>query len=404
MDGLFLPWIFQAHRDKIIIMKKYDVMIIGAGASGMAAAHAALARGRSVAVIDMGNAPLRKVAASGGGRCNFTNAAATRNRYFGGNPDFVRGPLARVTYSDVLDWAREHNIAWTEKNVGQYFCADGAGVIVDALISDARGAKIIQNDAVESVDFIDGQFIIHAASGEYGATSVIVATGGVSFPTLGTSDVGYKIAKHFGHKIVPVRPALCAIATGVFPDTLAGVSLPVEITIGRDVITDDMLFTHVGIGGPAVYRATVRNSDVDWIINLMPNANTFDILARAKRTDGRKNVATILGQYMPARVAQWIAGGDVRNIADIRDTDLRQIAERVQHIVIARDAYKYHGLRSAEVVRGGVATDQISSRTMESKLRSGLFFAGEVIDIAGDLGGFNLHWAWASGTIAGENA
>ncbi|HBS76872.1 MAG TPA: aminoacetone oxidase family FAD-binding enzyme [Alphaproteobacteria bacterium] len=404
MDGLFLPWIFYARHDKIIIMKKYDVMIIGAGASGMAAAHAALARGRSVAAIDMGNAPLRKVAASGGGRCNFTNAAAGRNRYFGENPDFVRGPLARVTSSDILDWARGHNIAWTEKSAGQYFCADGAGAIVDALMSDARGAKIIQNDAVESVDFSGGQFIIHAASGDYGATSVIVATGGVSFPTLGTSDIGYKIAKHFGHKIVPVRPALCAIATGVFTDTLAGISLPVEITVGRDVITDDMLFTHVGIGGPTVYRATVRNSDADWIINLMPNANTFDILSRAKRTDGRKTVATILGQYMPARVAQWIARGDVRNIADIRDTDLRQVALRVQHIVIARDAYKYHGLRSAEVVRGGVATDQISSRTMESKLRSGLFFAGEVIDIAGDLGGFNLHWAWASGTIAGENA
>ncbi len=379
-------------------------MIIGAGASGMAAAHVALARGRNVAVIDMGNTPLRKVAASGGGRCNFTNAAAGHNRYFGENPDFVRGPLARVTCDDVLDWARRHNIAWTEKSAGQYFCADGARAIIDALIADARAAKIIQNDAVESVEFTDGQFIIHAASGDYVAASVIVATGGVSFPTLGTSDIGYKIAKHFGHKIVPVRPALCAIATDAFPDTLAGISLPVKIAIGRDVIADDMLFTHVGIGGPAVYRATVRNSDAAWIINLMPNANTFDILSRAKRTDGRRNVATILGQYMPARVAQWIARGDARNIADIRDTDLRQVALRVQHIVIARDAYTYHGLRSAEVVRGGVATDQISSRTMESKLRSGLFFAGEVIDITGDLGGFNLHWAWASGTIAGANA
>ena len=404
MDGLFLPWIFQAHRDKIIIMKKYDVMIIGAGASGMAAAHAALARGRSVAVIDMDNPPLRKVAASGGGRCNFTNAAAGRNRYFGENPDFVRGPLERVRCGDVLDWARRHNIAWTEKSAGQYFCADGARAIIDALMADARAANIIQNDAVESIDFTDGHFIIHATSGDYVAASVIVATGGVSFPTLGTSDIGYKIAKHFGHKIVPVRPALCAIATDAFPDILAGISLPVKIAIGRDVIADDMLFTHVGIGGPAVYRATVRNSDAAWIINLMPNANTFDILSRAKRTDGRKNVATILGQYMPARVAQWIARGDARNIADIRDTDLRQVAERVQHIVIARDAYTYHGLRSAEVVRGGIATDQISSRTMESKLRSGLFFAGEVIDIAGDLGGFNLHWAWASGTIAGANA
>ena len=404
MDGLFLPWIFYVHRARISHMKKYDVMIIGAGASGMAAAHAALARGRSVAVIDMGDVPLRKVAVSGGGRCNFTNAAATRNRYFGGNPDFVRGPLARVTCGDVLDWATRAGIRWTEKSAGQYFCADGAGAIIDALMADARGAKIIQNNAVESVDFTGDQFIIHAASGEYGATSVIVATGGTSFPTLGTSDIGYKIAKHFGHKIVPVRPALCAIATSAFPDTLAGISLPVEITIGRDVITDNMLFTHVGIGGPAVYRATVRNSDTDWIINMMPAVNTFEILSRAKHTDGRKNIATILGQHMPARVAQWIARGDVRNIADIRDTDLRQIAERTQHIVIARDAYKYHGLRSAEVVRGGIATDQISSRTMESKLRSGLFFAGEVIDIAGDLGGFNLHWAWASGTIAGENA
>ena len=384
-------------------MKKYDVIIIGAGAAGLSAARAAISHGRSVAIIDMGATPARKVAVSGGGRCNFTNAAATRDRYFGTNPDFVRGALARVTPDDILDWARRHNISWSEKSAGQYF-GDNAQSVVNALVSDTRGAKIILGDAVLDVQHNDTEFIIRTQSGTYAATSVIVASGGVSFPTLGVSDIGYKIAKHFGHKIVPPRPALCAIVTDAIPPELAGISLNAKVTCGRDHVTDSMLFTHSGIGGPVAYRTTVRDCNDDLILDLLPDVDAFAWLRTAKQTMGAKSPGAILSEKLPARVARWIADGAPAHIADMRDTALATMAQRINHIVIAHDKYRLHGMSGAEVTRGGIATDDISSKTMESKIRPGLFFAGEVLDIAGDLGGFNLHWAWASGTIAGQNA
>lgn len=386
-------------------MQKYDVIIIGGGAAGLTAARCAVARGRRTLVLDMGVAPARKVAASGGGRCNFTNDAAARNRYFGENPDFVRGALSRVTPADVLGWAREHNIKWTEKTPGQYFCATGAGDIVRALMNDARGGQIMQNTTVSDVTFSHGHFTITTNRATFQSDAVIVATGGVTFPTLLTSDIGYKIAKLFGHRIVPIRPALCAITTGAFPPELAGISMPVDVSVAGEHFSDSLLFTHSGVGGPAIYRATVRNNDGNIIINLMPGVDAFELLRTARRAMGRKSVPTILSEHMPARVARWIARAATdKNIADLRDGTLRQIADHINKIVIPRGTYKYHGTPSAEVTRGGVSTDAVSSKTMESKLQPGLFFAGEVLDIAGDLGGFNLHWAWASGTVAGQNA
>lgn len=386
-------------------MQKYDVVIIGGGAAGLTAARCAVARGRRTLVLDMGGALARKVAASGGGRCNFTNDAAARNRYFGENPDFVRGALSRVTPADVLDWARGHNIKWTEKTPGQYFCATGADDIVRALMADARDGQIMQNTTVSDVTFSHGHFTVTTNRTTFQSDAVIVATGGVTFPTLLTSDVGYKIAKSFGHRIVPIRPALCAITTGAFSPELAGISMPVDVSVAGEHFSDSLLFTHSGVGGPAIYRATVRNNDGDIIINLMPDIDAFELLRTARRTMGRKSVPAILSEHMPTRVARWIAGAVLdKNIADLCDGTLRQIADRINKIVIPRGTYKYHGTPSAEVTRGGVATDAVSSKTMESKLQPGLFFAGEVLDIAGDLGGFNLHWAWASGTVAGQNA
>lgn len=386
-------------------MQKYDVVIIGGGAAGLTAARCAVARGRRTLVLDMGGALARKVAASGGGRCNFTNDAAARNRYFGENPDFVRGALSRVTPADVLTWARGHNIKWTEKTPGQYFCATGADDIVRALMADARDGQIMQNTTVSDVTFSHGHFTVTTNRATFQSDAVIVATGGITFPTLLTSDVGYKIAKSFGHRIVPIRPALCAITTGAFSSELAGISMPVDVSVAGEHFSDSLLFTHSGVGGPAIYRATVRNNDGDIIINLMPDIDAFELLRTARRTAGRKSVPAILSEHMPARVARWIAGAVIdKNIADLRDGTLRQIADRINKIVIPRGTYKYHGTPSAEVTRGGVATDAVSSKTMESKLQPGLFFAGEVLDIAGDLGGFNLHWAWASGTVAGQNA
>ncbi len=383
---------------------KYDVIIIGAGAAGLSAARTLIARGMRVAILDMGHTPARKVMASGGGRCNFTNAAAARDRYFGENPDFVRGALARVSPMDMLTWGTDQKLKFAEKAPGQYFCKTGAADVVAALTNAVKPAKIILNTAVKDIEKTNDRFIIKTSDIQYHAKSVIIATGGISFPTLGVSDFGYKIAKKFGHKIVPPRPALCAIKTSAFPPDLAGMSVMAEITIGRVHIHDSLLFTHFGIGGPAAYRTTVRDINDGIYINLMPGTNALQILRDSKKTHGRQSPATILGNYLPMRLARWIAGNTDKNIADFRDSDLAIIAGRANKIFIPQQDIKYHTLHSAEVVRGGVSTDEVSSATMESKLCRGLFFAGEVLDIAGDLGGFNLQWAWSSGIVAGMNA
>ncbi len=388
----------------IHIMKNYDVVIVGAGAAGLFAAHAAILNGRTVAVLDMGATAARKVATSGGGRCNITNAAAGFERYFGENPDFVRGAIARITPNDILEWMASHNLRWVEKAAGQYFCATGADDVVQSLLMSARDADIMYNQTVNDISKTSTGFITTTNNKTIQSQSVIIASGGTSFATLGVSDIGFKIAKKFGHKIVPVRPALCAIQTNAFPHEFAGISVMAEIKIGRDRITDSLLFTHFGIGGPATYRATVRNADVDWHINLMPGINVTDFLTSARTTTPRQNMTTVLGTTLPARIAKWIVGGTDKNIADYSNREIEQISKKITDIVITKDDIKYHGMPSAEVVRGGIDTSNVSSKTMESKLCKGLYFAGEVLDIAGDLGGFNLHWAWASGMVAGQNA
>lgn len=383
-----------------MVLSRYDVIIIGAGAAGLSAAGALVSRGKRVVVFDMGKTPGRKIMASGGGRCNITNLAARYDRYFGENRDFVRSAISRVSPYDIIEWADSHKIVLVEKNVGQYFCADGAGVVLNALMDDACGADFVCDTTINDVRKDGDDFIVNNCV----ARSVIVATGGTSFGVLGVSDVGYKIAKQFGHKIIPVRPALCALSYAGAPSELAGISLEVQIRIGKNIVRDSLLFTHFGIGGPAAYRASLYDVRDGIYIDLLPAVNILDELRKAKITRGRKTVAGVLGQWLPARVAKWIAGDDARNIADIKDSEIAQIAERVSKMNVQGDKIKYHNLASAEVVRGGVDTNEVSSKTMESKLCSGLFFAGEVLDVAGDLGGFNLHWAWASGRVAGESA
>ena len=385
-------------------MKHYDVIIVGAGAAGLSAAGVACRRGRRVAVLDMGDAPLRKVMVSGGGNCNITNTDANRNRYFGQNPDFVRGALSRVSPTDILDWAKQHNIKLYQKTAGRYFCADGAQAVVQALIADAKGADFIMRTTVTGVTKSNDQFVVHTDGADYSAKSVIITTGGTSFGVLGVSDMGWKIAKSFGHRIIPVRPALCALDFSGAPSELAGVSVTATLTVGKASVTDDLLFTHRGFGGPGAYRISVMDMNDDLRVNFVPNTDVLALMRNSKRTDGRKSVATVLATYLPSRVAKWIAGDETRNIADIKDTDIVAIANRATKMVIPRAQIKYNSIASAEVVRGGIDTNEISSKTMESKLCQGLYFAGEVIDIAGDLGGFNLQWAWASGRVAGENA
>lgn len=388
-----------------INMNKYDVIIIGAGAAGLSAARSALMREKSVAILEMGRKAGRKISVSGGGRCNITNAAVDCNRYFGMNPDFVRGALSRLTPQDVLNWANSHRLVITEKNPGQYFCANGATAVLDALMQDTQKADMFYNSYVTQVHKQNDLFLIQVNNQTFYAKSVIVATGGISFESLGVSDIGYKIAQFFGHDVIPVRPGLCAMDMDVFPSDWAGISLNAEITIDKKyVVTDSMLVTHVGIGGPAAYRTSVHDINDGIQINLVPGVDLGKILREYKRTNGRRTLKSILGDCLPDRVAKWATRDTLRNIADIKDTELDTIVNRVQKIYVPKSKIKYHGMSAAEVVRGGVDTRKISSKTMESLLCSGLFWAGEVLDVAGDLGGFNLHWAWASGYVAGQNA
>lgn len=387
--------------DKIKSMKQYDVIIIGAGAAGLAAAAQVIANGKTVAVFDMGATPARKVMVSGGGRCNLTNTAARFDRYFGKNPNFVRGALSRVSPNDILDWASEHNLKLSEKTPGRFFCDDGAGAVVTALMQDASGADFVFNTKIQSVKKTGGYFVVNNRA----AKSLIVATGGISFSNLGVSDSGYKIAMDFGHTIVPVKPGLCALDLEYFPSEMAGISLNAKITVGKNSLCDSLLFTHLGIGGPAAYRASlfdIENNDMT--INLVPGVDLLQQLKSIKQTNGKRAIISVLNEYLPARISRWIIRDNNKNIADIKDCDLSEIVRKICDIKIPHHKIKYRGLNSAEIVQGGVCTDEISSKTMESKLCPGLFWAGEVIDIAGDLGGFNLQWAWASGRVAGQNA
>ena len=386
-------------------MNIYDIIIIGAGAAGLSAARTAIANNKKILILEMANLPARKVEISGGGRCNITNLAVNYDRYFGSNPRFVQSAISKVKPTDVLAWATKHNLQpIEEKTYGRFFCNAGANAVKNALLHDIKSEHIIYNTKVTEITKQDNVFHVLTDNNTYYSKSVIVATGGTSFDSVGVSDAGYKIAKYFGHKIVPVRPALCAIKTKYFPPEFSGISVPVEISIEKNKIRDDMLFTYFGIGGLAAYRASLYDINSGIYINLLPDTDITNILINAKTTNGRKTIYGILSEYLPARIAKWIVNEDSRRIADIKNDEIRHIANNIHKIFISKENIQYHTLKTAEVVRGGVSTDEVSSKTMESKLCKNLFFVGEVLDIAGDLGGFNLHWAWASGIVAGQFA
>lgn len=384
----------------IILMKTYNVIIVGGGAAGLKAAHELYLRKKSVLILDMGDTPARKVAISGGGNCNFTNTSATHKTYFGNNPKFTISALQQWTPLDTLNWVKNNHINFIEKEPGRYFCKDGANNIVNALKNDIKTIEIKYNEKVESVSKKDKLFIVNTVKNKFMCNSIILATGGVSYPNLGVSNTGHLIAKNFSHKIVPLRPALCALKTKYFDVNLSGISCPVQIKNKDRIIRDNLLFTHFGIGGPAIYKTSLTTGP--FTINFMPDKNVFEILKNAKQTNGKKDISTILGEYLPNKLALFFLETPHKNIADFKDSELKEIVNKISAFNISD--YETIGMNAAEITFGGVDTKDISSKTMESLLCPGLFFAGEIMDIAGDLGGFNLQWAFSSGVVAGRNA
>jgi predicted Rossmann fold flavoprotein len=409
---------------------QFDVVIIGAGAAGLFCAGVAGQRGLKVLLIDHAEKVAEKIRISGGGRANFTNrdldVRAPEKHFLSENPRFCRSALSRYTPQDFLKLMQKHGIAWHEKHKGQLFCDHSAEDLIAMLLAECAAGKVEhwQPCKVQSVRFLDAESasspIEHSTSsyeiksdrGVVHARNVVVATGGLSIPKIGATDFGQRLAQQFGHRIVPLRPALVPLT---FDEAqwqafvpLAGLSLPVQISTGegktKGQFDEDLLFTHRGLSGPAVLQISSYWQEGTPIrINLRPTHDVAQLLQAAK-SRSRKLIANELASALstpeapfPARLADTWAQRDPawqRPINEASDKALNALAESLQRWQITPNGSE--GYKKAEVTAGGVDTRELSGQSMESQKSPGLYFIGEVVDVTGWLGGYNFQWAWAS--------
>ncbi|MEZ2129545.1 MULTISPECIES: NAD(P)/FAD-dependent oxidoreductase [unclassified Sinorhizobium] len=392
------------------MIKRSDVIVIGAGAAGMMCAIRAGKRGRSVTVIDHAEAPGEKIRISGGGRCNFTNIHTNPKSFLSDNPHFCKSALARYTPKDFIALVDRHGIAWHEKTLGQLFCDNSARDIIRMLTDEMRaaGAALALRTNVETVEkSVDG-FRVMTSQGIYESTSLVIATGGKSIPKMGATGFAYRIAEQFSLSLVETRPGLVPLT--LEPTLLqrlaplAGIAASAEIRHGKTAFREALLFTHRGLSGPAILQISSYWREGDAIsISIEPELDLFSLLRSARQANGRQSVQTVLAETLPKRLAQYfVEGGSVSgNLADQPDKVLQRVAAAVQDWSIKPSGSE--GYRTAEVTLGGVDTGCLDSRTMEAKAVPGLFFVGECIDVTGWLGGYNFQWAWSSGFVAGES-
>jgi len=391
---------------------KVDVLIIGAGAAGLMCAIAAGQRGRRVLVVDHANKVGKKILMSGGGRCNFTNTGATPANYLSANPHFAKSALARYTPWDFIALVEKHRITYHEKELGQLFCDDSAKQIVRMLLDEcaAAGAAVEANCGVQRVRKTPEGFSVLTARGEVHAESLVVASGGLSIPSMGASGFGYELARQFGHAVLPTRAGLVPLTlSGKHQEhyqDLAGVALPeVETRVGKQSFRAGLLFTHRGISGPAILQiSSYWQPGADLRIDLLPDRDAGAHLVEQRAARPLTELRTVLGDVLPKRLAQrlceqWLENRPMRQY---RDAELGQIGAQLHAWPITASGTE--GYRTAEVTLGGVDTDGLSSSTMQSKRVPGLYFIGEVVDVTGWLGGYNFQWAWASGQAAGQAA
>jgi predicted Rossmann fold flavoprotein len=370
---------------------RYDVAIVGGGAAGLMCAIEAGKRGRRTVVIEHNTQIGRKILISGGGRCNFTNLHTTAGNFLSDNPHFAKSALARYTPRDFIELVERHGIAYHEKTLGQLFCDRSARDILRMLQGECEEAGVrIETGCI--VRGVKSGFLLDMNGGGIEADSLVIATGGLSIPKIGATPFGYRVAKQFGLKLVPHRPALVPLTFGADDlaryGGLAGVSADAVVQAGGPAFHEKLLFTHRGLSGPAVLQASSywrRGSAIE--IDLLPGID----LARELRGRGRAEPRTVVSRLLPRRLADAHSPGV---------DDIETIARAYHHWQITPAGTE--GYEKAEVTAGGVDTAELSSRTFESKKIPGLYFVGEVIDVIGQLGGFNFQWAWASGYSAGQ--
>ena len=389
-------------------MHVVDVIVLGAGAAGLYCAGLAGQRGLRVLLIDHATKIAEKIRISGGGRCNFTNRDCSPANFLSDNPAFCRSALARYRPGDFIALVDRYRIAHHEKHRGQLFCDGSSEQIVQMLLSECAAGAVQhwQPCEVRAVRHSAGGFEVDTSQGIVGAAQVVVATGGLSIPKLGASDLGYRLARQFGHRVIEPRPALVPLtfdaSTWAAFSVLAGVSLEVGISAGagaeRGRFVEDLLFTHRGLSGPAVLQASSYWRAGETLqVDLLPGHDLAATLQQAKAASQRR-LGNELSSHLPQRLAlSWLQRLGLPTdspMPQVRDRDLNRLAADLAAWRITPSGSE--GWRKAEVTAGGVDTRELSSRSMQSQRVPGLFFIGEVVDVTGWLGGYNFQWAWSS--------
>ena len=383
---------------------KFDAIIIGAGAAGLFCAIEAGKRGRRVLVIEHSAQVGRKILISGGGRCNFTNIHAQAENYISGNPHFCKSALARYTPQDFVELVRRHRIEFYEKKLGQLFCRESARPIVEMLLTECKqaGAEIRTGCAVKEIRK-SNLFEIETNQGVEKCEKLVIATGGISFPKIGATDFGYRIARQFGLKLTETRPSLVPLVFSKQKDfgKLAGVSVDSLVSTGKHSFRENILFTHRGLSGPAILQiSNYWRKEKPVSIRLLPDRDALRLLE--ENMSGKQTLDNFLGKYLPNRFAEIFTAQNFprKPLNQLSRRDIERIAETLNNWQVAFD--ETEGYHKAEVTLGGVETSELSSQTLESKKIAGLFFIGEVVDVTGWLGGYNFQWAWSSGFAAGN--
>ena len=392
-------------------MKNYptDVVILGAGAAGLMCAMECGKRGFSVTVIEKSAKPGRKILISGGGRCNFTNMYTTPENYISDNPHFCKSALSRYTPWDFIALMEKHDLSWTEKKLGQLFCDQKAGAVVSMLLDECKnaGVRVLTSTEVTGISFND-RFSIASDNHRFDAKYLVIATGGPSIPKMGSTDFSQQVAKQFGLKTVPFKPALVPLTFSetqknkLFKD-LSGLSTEAIVSCNGTSFRENLLLTHRGLSGPAILQISSYWQKGDSLsINLFPDNNALEELRQCCESHPDSLLSTTLSHYLPKRFAQRLCELYFENkpLKQYHQSELESIATLLTEWRLTPDGSE--GMRTAEVSSGGVSCDELSSKTFESRKVPGLYFIGESIDVTGHLGGFNFQWAWASGWCCGR--
>jgi predicted Rossmann fold flavoprotein len=384
---------------------KFDAIIIGAGAAGLFCAAQAGKRGRKVLVIEHNAQVGRKILISGGGRCNFTNVETKAENFVSQNPHFAKSALARYTPQDFVELVKKHKIQFYEKKLGQLFCKESSRLIVEMLLEECRMAKveIRTNCSVKNVGKNES-FELETTQGVFQSESMVIATGGLSFPKIGATAFGYRTAGQFGLKLTKTRASLVPLVFEKKSQNfirLAGVSIDSSVACGKAAFRENILFTHRGLSGPAMLQiSNYWQTEKPVAIDLLPGENALRLLE--ENQSSKQTLENFLSRRLPNRFAEVFTAQNFSNkpLNQLSRREIEQIAEKLNDWQVK--FVETEGYDKAEVTLGGVETSELSSQTMEAKKVKGLFFIGEVVDVTGWLGGYNFQWAWSSAFAAGQ--